>query len=395
MILSVWMKAGFSNLNRMVNEMETKQVTEVIEGLGQDFQQFKASHRKELDQVKTALARKTKFGGDVNGGGGGGPEAKALGDWLRGAEFDRKALSVTSDGQGVTVREDWVDQIFKKIRESSPVRSVANVISTDSNEVEVLVDRGEPDSAWTGEEATRTQTDIDFLTRHKIAVFEHYAYPSATQQMLEDSRFDVEQWIQDKVGTRFARQESEAFITGDGNGQPRGILDYDFVPDAEHEWGADPAAYTIGTTYTGVAGDFAAETPDDALYDLVDSLKADYLSGASFMMTRAMRNKIRKLRDADDRSLLQMSLADGVPDTLLGYPVRLAEDMPELADGAVGLLFGNFSEAYTVVDRIGVSVLRDPYTKPGFVNWYVRKRVGGAVTNPEAVKALILGASPE
>ena len=378
----------------MVNEMETKQVTEVIEGLGQDFQQFKASHRKELDQVKTALARKAKFGGDVNGGGG-GPEAKALGDWLRGAEFDRKALSVTSDGQGVTVREDWVDQIFKKIRESSPVRSVANVISTDSNEVEVLVDRGEPDSAWTGEEATRTQTDIDFLTRHKIAVFEHYAYPSATQQMLEDSRFDVEQWIQDKVGTRFARQESEAFITGDGNGQPRGILDYDFVPDAEHEWGADPAAYTIGTTYTGVAGDFAAETPDDALYDLVDSLKADYLSGASFMMTRAMRNKIRKLRDADDRSLLQMSLADGVPDTLLGYPVRLAEDMPELADGAVGLLFGNFSEAYTVVDRIGVSVLRDPYTKPGFVNWYVRKRVGGAVTNPEAVKALILGASPE
>ncbi|WP_018951404.1 phage major capsid protein [Thioalkalivibrio sp. AKL12] len=367
-------------------------LNETIEGLAQDFTTFQQKQDQRVSQLETALARKAKF--DVGASANDGPETKALGDWLRGAEFDRKALSVTSDGQGVTVREDWVDQIFKKIRESSPVRSVANLISTESNEVEVLVDRGEPDSAWTAEEANRTQTDIDFLTRHKIAVHEHYAYPSATQQMLEDSRFDVEGWIQGKVGTRFARQESEAFITGDGNGQPRGILDYDFVPDDAFEWGADPAAYTIGTVYTGVAGDFAAETPDDALYDLVDSLKADYLPGASFLMTRAMRNKIRKLRDGDDRSLLQMSLADGVPDTLLGYQVRLAEDMPELADGAVGLLFGNFSEAYTVVDRIGVSVLRDPYTKPGFVNWYVRKRVGGAVTNPEAVKALILGAEP-
>ena len=367
------------------------ELKEYIEDLGKDFDAFKRDMDKRITGVETVQARKHK---GIASDSGYYPETEALTKWLKGEDFDRKSLSVTSDGQGVTVREDWVDQIFKLIRESTPLRGIANVLSTDSNEVEVLVDRGEPTSAWTAEEGDRDPTSIDFLTRHKIAVHEHYAYPSATQHMLEDSRFDVESWIQGKVGSRFSRQESESFIVGDAVGKPKGILDYDFVPDSTFTWGADPAAYEIGAVYTGVNGDFAAANPDDALFDCVDSLKADYLPGARWLMTRAMRNKLRKLRDEDNRSLLQMSLADGVPDTLLGYPVTLAEDMPELAAGAVGLLFGNFRQGYTIVDRVGVNVLRDPYTKPGFVNWYVRKRVGGAVTNPEAIKAVILGSEP-
>ncbi|ATX66941.1 phage major capsid protein [Roseinatronobacter bogoriensis] len=349
---------------------------------------------RRLSQTETVMARTRKgFSGDA-----GGVEHKALKSWLRtGKDLDTKTLSVTNDGQGVTVREDWRDQIFKLVREFSPMRQVANVLATQSNEIEVLVDRDEPASDWVAEVAPRDATAAAFLTRHKIAVHEHYALPSSTLQLLEDSDFDVEAWLQDKIGSRFGRQEAAAFMVGDGNGQPRGILDYDFVPDADHTWGADPATYEIGAVYTGVDGGLPADDSDaiDSLMDLVDSLKAPYLPGARFMMTRAMRNRIRKLKDAEARPLLQPSLAEGVPDRLLGYPIMLSEDMPALTADAPGVLFGNFSQAYSIVDRIGVAIVRDIYSQPGFVRWYVRRRVGGAMTNPEAVKVLVLGSEPE
>jgi HK97 family phage major capsid protein len=166
------------------------------------------------------------------------------------------------------------------------------------------------------------------------------------------------------------------------------------VPDAEFVWGADPALYEIGAIYTGQDGALGTNALNH-LADLVDALKADYLPGASFLMTRAMRNQIRKLKDADGRFLYQASLDAAIPDRLMGYPVRLAEDMPTLAADVVGILFGDFRQAYTIVDRSGIQVIRDPFTQPGFVKYYVSKRVGGAVTNPEAVKALVLGAEPE
>lgn len=309
---------------------------------------------------------------------------------------ERKELSVENNGQGVTVRGEWSDRIFKLVRESSPFRSVASVMQTSSNALEVLVDREEPNSEWTDELSARTKTDASFVTRHPIAVSEHYALPEATLQMLEDSSLDIEAWLQSKIARRFARQEATAFMLGDGIDKPRGILTYDRVPDADHTWGADPDAYTIGATYTGVDGGIdTTDTPQaDALFDLVDSLKADYLPGASWMMTRAFRNQLRKLKTSDGHYLYHVSLANDLPDTLLGYPVALAEDMPAPGADEVGALFGNFREAYTIVDRIGLSIQRDSISKPGWVRMFARKRVGGALTNPEAVKALVLGSEP-
>lgn len=304
---------------------------------------------------------------------------------------ETKDLSVTNDGQGVTVRGQFSDRIFEQIIETSPVRAAANVQLTDSNELEVLVDRGEPGSSWVGELATRDETTTSFLTRHKIPVYEHFGFPQITLQMLEDSQFNVETWLQGKLFARFSRQEAEAFINGDGIGKPKGILNYGVVAEASFTWGADPAAYTIGAQYSGLAGDISDA---DVLFDLVDSVKAAYLPGSVWMITRAMRNKVRKLKDLEGRYLFEPSLQAGTPDRLLGYPVFLAEDMPALTSGAVGALFGNFREAYTIVDRLGITVQRDTITKPGFVKYFARKRVGGALTNPEAVKALVLGTAP-
>lgn len=304
---------------------------------------------------------------------------------------DQKELSVTNDGQGVSVRSQWSMDTARLIHETSPVRQVARNITTNSNEVEILVDRGEPNSAWTGELDPRAATTTDFVTRHKIPVFEHYAYPSVTLQMMEDSEFNIEDWLMSKAAERFTRQEATAFVNGTGVGQPKGLVNYGTVKEADFTWGNTPSTYQLGAQYTGADGDIA---DPDVLFDLVDSLKAAYLPNASWLMTRAFRNKVRKLKDNQDRYLLQPSLESGVPDTLLGYPVYLAEDMPALAADVTGALFGSFSDGYTVVDRTGLTVQRDAVTQPGWVKYYVRRRIGGAVTNPEAIKALVLGTEP-
>jgi HK97 family phage major capsid protein len=304
---------------------------------------------------------------------------------------ETKDLSITNDGQNVTVRSEWSNYTANLVREYSPIRQVAGGIATSKNEVEILINRGEPDSAWIGELDTRTETATAFMTRQKIAVHENYAYPSITLSMIEDSELNVEQWLQQQVAQKFTRQEAAAFVNGDGTGKPRGILNYGHVKESSFTWGADPATYTLGASYSGVAGDIGYS---DALFDLVDSLKADYLSNSSWLMTRAFRNKIRKLKDSQGRYLLQPSIAAAAPDTLLGYPLYIAEDMPAIATDGVGALFGDFNQGYKIVDRSGLTIQRDAVTKIGWIRYYVRRRIGGALVNPEAIKVLVLGTEP-
>ncbi|MCC5794959.1 MAG: phage major capsid protein [Chromatiales bacterium] len=325
-----------------------------------------------------------------------GPETKAVSQFLRGMETKAIAsLSTTDDGQGVVVRGDWSDRIFKRIIETSPVRQVANVMMTTTDALEVLVDRGEPASGWVAEKGDRDPTAASFMTRHRIEVFEHYSYPSVTQHMLEDSGFDVANWLENKLATRFGRQEAAAFIAGDGNGKPKGILTYDLVPDAAFDWAdspeyGDPSEYEIGAIYSGEDGDV---TPD-ALFDTVDALKSDYLPGAAWMMSRRTRNRLRKLQDEDNRPYFQLSMSDSIPDRLLGFPVYLAEDLPNPEADSKSIWFGNWREGYTIVDRVGMTIQRDSLTRPGWAKFYARRRTGGMVTNPEALKCLVLGDEP-
>jgi len=378
---------------------ELKDMAEQLNQANAGLKEFKETQVKRVEKLEQDLndlyAQKGRpQGGDVESKAyQGDPQLKDF--FSKGTiPMESKELSVANDGQNVTVRSQWSDRIFNLIRESSPVRQVANVMQTNSNELEVLIDRGEANSDWVGELDARTKTTVDYLTRQKIPVFEHYSNPEVTLQMLEDEQFDTETWLQMKIRNRFTRQESAAFIAGDGVGKPRGLLDYGTTPEADFTWGADPDLYSIGATYTGVDGGLAASDPADALMDLVDSLKAPYLAGAGWMMTRAFRNLVRKIKDADGRYLFQQSLQIGLPDSFLGYPIYLAEDLEAPAADTVGCYFGSFGEAYTIVDRVGITVQRDAITKPGWVKYYTRRRVGGALTNPEAVKALVLGTEP-
>lgn len=301
-----------------------------------------------------------------------------------------KALSVGSDPDGgFLVDADTSGRIVARIFESSPVRQYASVQSIGTDALEGLHDSDEAGFGWVGEETARTETSTPKLEKWRIPVHELYAKPSATQKILDDASINMEAWLQGKVTSRFARAESAAFVNGNGVLQPRGFLTYPDRAAAEtFELGA------IAQYATGVNGDFAANPNGaDVLIDALYGLKAEYRASAAWFMNRRTTARVRKLKNSDGDYLWQMGIAAGQPATVLGYPQASFEDMPDFSGtGALGIAVGDLREAYQIVDRIGVRVLRDPYSNKPYVEFYTTKRTGGDVINFEALKLVSFSA---
>ena len=214
--------------------------------------------------------------------------------------------------------------------------------------------------------------------------------PSATQKVLEDAVLDLESWLAMKVADKFARGENAAFVSGNGILKPMGILSYTMSsnPDSSRAWSqwqyvATGTSAGFGTTTNGT----------DKLIDLIYSLKAGYRNNARFFMSRGTVGAVRKLKDGQGNYIWQPALTAGQPSSLMGFPLVEGEDMPAIAADSYSIGFGDFAEAYTIVDRVGTSVLRDPYTTKGSVLFYSRKRTGGGAVNFEAAKFLKFGTS--
>lgn len=299
---------------------------------------------------------------------------------------DLKALSVGSDPDGgYLVTPDTSGRIIQRIFETSPVRQEASVMSIGTDGVEGLNDLGQNGFAWVGERKPRVENDTAELGKWSIFVHEAVSIVSTTQKVLEDARLDLEAWLATKSADRIARGENEAFIRGDGVTKPRGLFAYPTAatPDASRAWG------TFEHINTGTNGGFgAAMNGSDKLIDLVYALKSAYRTNAKFMTNRSTLREARKLKDGQGNYLWQPALIAGQPSALLGYPVVEAEDIDPIGTGSLSLAFGDFREAYQIVDRIGLSVLRDPYTEYPFVFFKFRKRVGGGAVSFEAVKFL-------
>lgn len=287
---------------------------------------------------------------------------------------------------GFFITPERSTQIIRRVFETSPVRLVANVIATSSNSVEMVIDDDEADAGWVGETQSRPDTDTPEIGLKTIPIHEIYAQPKATQRMLDDAGFDVEGWLQGKVTNKFTRTENTAFVTGDGSKKPKGFLNY-------------PAWAVAGTyerdaieqiTATGTAG--TLDEADDVI-TLQCSLIEDYQASAVWGGTRDTFCDIMKLKDLQGQYLLNpMVLAEGADRILLGKRFIFMQDMPEVAANALSLVYGDFSEGYTIADRFGVRVLRDPYTAKPYVKFYSTKRVGADVTNFEALKILKINA---
>ena len=244
-----------------------------------------------------------------------------------------------------------------------------------------LEDLAEAGAKYADEKATSGDTKTPDIGKWEIPVFWIDTEPKATQQILDDSSVDIEAWLTGKVSSRFARFENAEFVAGK-KGKIRGMTSYPTAADdgSGVDWGK------IGHVVSGANGAFAGSNPADKIFDLIGLVKNEYLLGAGFMTARKVITTIRKFKDGNGNYMWQPSLVAGQPEQLAGYPVTRAEDMPKLEAGSLSLAFGNFSEAYQIVDRQGIRVLRDAYTAKPYVKFYTTKRTGGGVINFEAIK---------
>lgn len=307
------------------------------------------------------------------------------------ASFDTKALEVINQGEGgFMVPPEIAERIVVRQYDTTPLRQIASVMSITSDAVEMLRDTADVTAQWISELGVPTDTADGGLGRIRIPVHELYAQPKATQKLLDDAVINVEEWLINKVASKFSRAENTAFVVGDGIGQPRGFTTYSAqaVDDNSRNWGV------LQYVPTGAAGAFASSNPADCLFDLMHKLRVGYHPDAYWIMPRAVADMIRKFKENTTQAYIwQPGLQQGRPSTLLGFPIVLGEDMPAVSNGSFSLAFGNFKEGYTIVDRLGFRILRDPYTGAPFIKFRCIKRTGGDVVNFEAIKLLSFSVS--
>jgi HK97 family phage major capsid protein len=343
---------------------------------------------RTMDEIALKQARPA-LGGAAPKSGAARTHAAAFEGYVRKGEtgqlrdLEAKALSVGSDPDGGYLVPDETERMVNTaLRTISPIRAIASVRQVSSSVYKVPFSTDGFATGWVAETAARPQTNNATLAELSYPTMELYAMPAATQSLLDDSIVNIDEWLAEEVRIAFAQQEGNAFVVGDGINKPKGFLTYPTVANASWTWG------NIGTIATGTAGAFPASNPGDKLIDLAYAVKAPYRANGTFVMNRATQSVIRKMKDGDGTYLWQPSAEAGVPATLLGYPVAESEDMPDIAANSLSVAFGDFRSGYLVVDRVGIRVLRDPYSSKPYVLFYTTKRVGGGVKDFDAIKLL-------
>ncbi|MFW8593266.1 phage major capsid protein [Cribrihabitans neustonicus] len=304
-------------------------------------------------------------------------------DAMRGLQLDTKAMStaVNSDG-GYLVDPQTAETVKSVLSSSASIRAVASVVHVEASSFDVLIDHTDVGAGWAAEAGPAAETGTPSIDRITIPLHELSALPKASQRLLDDSAFDIEGWLANRIADKFARAEAAAFISGDGIDKPTGFLNHAAVADGSWTWGS------LGYVATGSSG---AVGNGDAIIDLVYALGAQYRANATFVMNSKTAGQVRKLKDADGRFLWSDGLAAGEPARLMGYPVLIAEDMPDPAADSFSVAFGDFRAGYTIAERPDLRVLRDPFSAKPHVLFYATKRIGGGVSDFAAIKLLKFG----
>jgi HK97 family phage major capsid protein len=309
---------------------------------------------------------------------------KGIDSGLRDLEI-KANLSTLSDPDGGFLVPEEMETAIERVAETvSAMRRICSVMTIGTDTYKKPVNQGGATSGWVGEKGSRAETTTPTLAEIVINTKEMYAMPAATQTLLDDARIDVAAWLADEVAIEFNEKEADSFIHGNGVEQPKGIAAYTTVANASYGWGK------IGYIASGKTTAF-----DDAdkLFDLQHALKSVYRNGAAWLMNDATQNHIRKFKDGEGNYLWRPGLLEGAPNVLLGKPVEIDDNVDDIGAGKYPIFFGNFRRAYLIVDRMGIRVLRDPYSSKPYVLFYTTKRVGGGITVYDALKALKVSAS--
>ncbi len=348
-------------------------------------------NQRRLDDLVLKGAR-PPIGGERATSGASVQHKSAFNTYVRKGEagnlrnLEGKALSVGSDPDGGYLVPDETERaVNTALKDISPIRAIAGIRQVSGSVYKRPFAVTGPETGWVGEAEVRPQTASPTLSELAFPTMELYAMPAATSSLLDDSAVNIDEWLAEEVRTAFAEQEGQAFVTGDGTNKPRGFLNYPTVANASWSWG------NVGYLATGVSGDFPAADPGDVLIDLVYSVRSGYRANGHFVMNRATQGEIRKMKDADGNYLWQPASSPAERPSLLGFPVAEAEDMPDVGADTFAIGFGDFRRGYLIVDRIGIRVLRDPYSAKPYVLFYTTKRVGGGIQDFDAIKLLKFG----
>ncbi len=344
------------------------------------------NYKQRLDQIETAYSRPTlgEEAEEYKSHEKYSEYSKAFRNYLRkgmdaGLEaLQTKSLSVGSDPDGgYLVTPTMSSRIVQAIFETSPMRQICAIETISTDALDLIDDHTSLTAGWTAETTViSTDTATPTIAKRNIPTHELYAQPKATQKLVDDAAIDVEGWLAGKIADIFGRTQNSAFVSGNGVGQPRGILTY----ASGTSWGQ------IQQVNSGTSGQVTA----DSLITLFYSLKDAYMRRANFLMNRSTIQQVRLLKATTNQYIWQPSLVAGSPDTLLGAPVYMAADMPVAAAGSLSVAVGDFQSAYQIVDRQGISILRDPFTEKPFIKFYATARVGGDVVNYDALKLMKL-----
>jgi HK97 family phage major capsid protein len=333
-------------------------------------------------QAKEIAALKA---GTLGGQTGGKDEAdaKAKFDAFMRKEGEKGSLEIramaTTDGPdgGFLVMPEFSATIMSRVFETSPLRLVANVEQTGGKSRTFLIDDDEGTADWSGEKAAATEDTPD-VGEKEIVVHNVRAKMNATADILADAYVDLAAWLTGKGSDKIARAENTAFVVGNGVAKPRGFTTYP-------EWAA-AGVYErdkIERIKTGAAGAVTAE----GFINLQYALKEPYQANAVFGMKRQTYGAALKLKGSDQFFFGPLLLKDGQAQiTLLGKPVVFMDDMPAMSASNLAVVYADFSRAYTIVDRVGLQVLRDPYSAHPYTIFHLTKRTGGDVTNFDAIK---------
>lgn len=308
---------------------------------------------------------------------------KANAEGMRSQIHAAMKVGTNSDG-GYLAPVEWDRMVHRQQRTLSPLRRIARQVTTGVAAFSTVWNDGNWGSGWVGEEAARPQTSTPTLATLEFASGEIYANAAITQRLLDDSEIDLDEWLGSEIADEFARQEEIAFLSGDGVNKPFGLLTYidGGAADGRHPGG------NLEVVNSGSSSNVTA----DGLVDFAYSLPAPYRVNATWLMSSTTAATISKLKDGDGNYVWRESYKQGDPATLLGYPVEIDEGMPPVAADSLPIAFGNFNLGYLINDRVGLRVLRDPYTNKPFVNFYTTKRVGGGVLDPHAIRLLKIAA---
>lgn len=286
------------------------------------------------------------------------------------------ALQVGTDSEGgYLVPDEFERTLVEALEEQNIFRTLAHVIQTSSGDRKIPVVASKGTASWVDEEGAIPESD-DAFSQVSIGAYKLGTMIKVSEELLNDSVFDLEAYISREFARRIGNKEEEAFFTGDGTGKPLGVL-------------AETGGAEIGVTAAAAAA-FTA----DEVFDLFYSLKAPYRKSAIFLMNDSSVKALRKLKDSNGQYLWQPSLTAGTPDTLMGRPVYTSAFMPAMAADAKSILFGDLSY-YWVADRQGRSFRRlgELFAPNGQVGFLATQRVDGKLILPEAVKVMQMKAS--